>query len=158
MSHTLERKRFRRCATATGFFTGTKEVVSAAPMTTEKFRWDRLTYSSALGYALLVGGLSVGVVLGELRHQFHLSGVIAALHGSTFGFASILAGIFGVKVVDRLGRRTSLATSAVAIATRVAKFFPGPPRHCTLARPPLARIGGALLVDGSPALVQCHHR
>ncbi|MBP9054219.1 MAG: hypothetical protein KBF94_16500, partial [Ilumatobacteraceae bacterium] len=49
------------------------------------FRWDRLTYSSALGYCLLVAGLSVGVVLSELRDEFGISGVVAALHGSTFG-------------------------------------------------------------------------
>jgi hypothetical protein len=61
--------------------------VTATILAPEKFRWDRLTYSSALGYALLVGGLSVGTVLGELRQQFDLSGVIAAMHGSTFGFA-----------------------------------------------------------------------
>ena len=49
-----------------------------------RFRWDRLTYASALGYCMLVAALSVGVVLGELRDQFHLDGVIAALHASTF--------------------------------------------------------------------------
>ena len=37
------------------------------------FRWDRLTYSSALGYCLLVAGLSVGVVLSELRDEFGTS-------------------------------------------------------------------------------------
>ena len=40
--------------------------MSAPPLTTAKFRWDRLTYSSALGYALLAGGQSIGFVLGEL--------------------------------------------------------------------------------------------
>ncbi|MEA3184694.1 MAG: hypothetical protein QOJ74_1171 [Ilumatobacteraceae bacterium] len=132
-------------------------MVNTDQMTTEKFRWDRLTYSSALGYALLVGGLSVGVVLGELRHQFHLSGVIAALHGSTFGFASILAGIFGVRVVDWLGRRTSLATSAVAIASGVTMFCLGPAWPVTLAGTALAGMGGALLVMVMPALISDHH-
>ena len=103
-------------------------------MSTGKFRWDRLTYSSALGYALLVGGLSVGVVLGELRQQFHLSGVVAALHGSTFGFASLVAGIWGVRVVDRLGRRTSLLTAAVAITSGIALFCLGPMWPVTLSR------------------------
>lgn len=126
-------------------------------MTTERFRWDRLTYASALGYALLVGGLSVGVVLGELRHQFHLSGVIAALHGSTFGFASITAGLFGVRVVDRLGRRGSLATAAVAIATGITMFCLGPAWPITLTGTALAGLGGALLVMVMPALISDHH-
>src|SRR6185295_18275387 len=120
-------------------------------------RWDRLTYSSALGYSLLVGGLSVGVVLGELRQQFHLSGVIAALHGSTFGFASLLAGFFGVRVVDRLGRRTSLLVSAVAITCGIAMFCLGPAWPVTLSGTALAGLGGALLVMVMPALISDHH-
>jgi predicted MFS family arabinose efflux permease len=139
------------------FFTGTKESVSATPLVTDRFRWDRLTYSSALGYALLVGGLSVGTVLGELRHQFHLSGVIAALHGSTFGFASLLAGLCGVRVVDRLGRRSSLLVSAVAITSGITMFCLGPAWPVTLAGTALAGTGGALLVMVMPALISDHH-
>ena len=131
--------------------------MNAGGTSTEQFRWDRLTYASALGYALLVCGLSVGVVLGELRHQFHLSGVIAALHGSTFGFASISAGLFGVRVVDRLGRRTSLATSAVALATGIMMFCLGPAWPITLAGTALAGLGGALLVMVMPGLISDHH-
>jgi predicted MFS family arabinose efflux permease len=126
-------------------------------MTAGKFRWDRLTYSSALGYALLVGGLSVGVVLGELRQQFHLSGVIAALHGSTFGFASLAAGVWGVGVVDRLGRRRSLLVSAVTIASGITMFCLGPAWPVTLAGTALAGLGGALLVMVMPALISDHH-
>ena len=72
-----------------------------------RFRWDRLTYASALGYCVLVSGLSVGVVLGELRAQFHINGVIAAMHGSTFGVGLLVSGVWGVGVVDRIGRRTA---------------------------------------------------
>ena len=126
-------------------------------MSTGKFRWDRLTYSSALGYALLVGGLSVGVVLGELRQQFHLSGVIAALHGSTFGFASLVAGIWGVRVVDRLGRRTSLVAAAVAITSGITLFCLGPMWPATLSGTALAGLGGALLVMVMPGLISDHH-
>ena len=131
--------------------------MKATQTTTDRFRWDRLTFASALGYALLVGALSVGVVLGELRHQFHLSGVLAALHGSTFGFASISAGFFGVRVVDRLGRRGSLVTSAVAITTGITMFCLGPAWPITLAGTALAGLGGALLVMVMPALISDHH-
>jgi predicted MFS family arabinose efflux permease len=131
--------------------------VSATPIVTDKFRWDRLTYSSALGYALLVGGLSVGVVLGELRQQFDLSGVIAALHGSTFGFASLAAGIWGVHIVDRLGRRQSLLASAAAITCGITMFCLGPAWPVTLAGTALAGMGGALLVMVMPGLISDHH-
>ncbi|MEP7202064.1 MAG: MFS transporter [Ilumatobacteraceae bacterium] len=131
--------------------------MSATPIVTDKFRWDRLTYSSALGYALLVGALSVGTVLGELREQFDLSGLIAALHGSTFGFASLAAGIWGVHIVDRLGRRQSLLASAVAIACGITMLCLGPAWPVTLAGMALAGMGGALLVMVMPALISDHH-
>ena len=128
--------------------------MSATTIVTDKFRWDRLTYSSALGYALLVGALSVGAVLGELREQFDLSGVIAALHGSTFGFASLAAGIWGVRVVDRLGRRQSLLFSAVAIACGITMFCLGPAWPVTLAGTALGGMGGALLTMVMPGVDQ----
>lgn len=126
-------------------------------MTTDKFRWDRLTYASALGYALLVGALSVGVVLGELRQQFDLSGVVAALHGSTFGFGLLAAGVWGVRVVDRLGRRRSLAMSAAAIAGGITLFCIGPAWPITLTGTALSGLGGALLVMVMPGLISDHH-
>lgn len=141
-----------------GFFTGKQDdVITAESPTSTKFRWDRLTYSSALGYSLLVCGLSVGAVLGELRQEFHISGVIAALHGSTFGIASLLAGFFGVRVVDRLGRRTSLLVSAVAITCGVLMLCLGPVWQVTLAGTALSGLGGALLVMVMPALISDHH-
>ena len=126
-------------------------------MITGKFRWDRLTYSSALGYALLVGGLSVGTVLGELRQQFHLSGVVAAMHGSTFGFASLAAGICGVRVVDHLGRRQSLLVAATAISAGITMLCLGPSWPVTLSGTALAGMGGALLVLVMPAIISDHH-
>ena len=132
--------------------------MSATTLDTDRFRWDRLTYSSALGYALLVGALSVGTVLGELREQFDLSGVVAALHGSTFGFASLAAGIWGVPVVDRLGRRQSLLASAVAIACGITMFCLGPAWPVTLAGTALGGMGGALLTMVMPGLISDHHR
>jgi MFS family permease len=131
--------------------------VSAGDVDIDGFRWDRLTYASALGYALLVSGLSVGVVLGELRQQFDLSGVIAALHGSTFGFGLLAAGLWGVRVVDRLGRRTSLAVSAATIATGIAMFCLGPSWPVTLAGTALSGLGGALMVMVMPGLISDHH-
>lgn len=121
------------------------------------FRWDRLTYSSALGYCLLVAGLSVGVVLGELRDEFHISGVVAALHGSTFGIGLLLAGVFGVKVVDRIGRRRALQLSACGLATGVLLFCIGPSWPITLLGTAFSGVGGALLVMVMPGLISDHH-
>ena len=127
------------------------------PSNTGRFRWDRLTYSSALGYALLAGGQSIGFVLGELRHQFHLSGITAALHGSVFGLTALALGIFGVPVVDRLGRRTSMLVAAVAITCGITTFCVGPAWPVTLAGASLAGLGGALLAVVMPAVIMDHH-
>ncbi|MEP7115003.1 MAG: MFS transporter, partial [Ilumatobacteraceae bacterium] len=131
--------------------------MSASPLTTDRFRWDRLTYASALGYALLVCALSVGVVLGELREQFALSGLVASLHGSTFGFGLLAAGLWGVRVVDRLGRRKALALSATALASGITLFCTGPAWPITLTGTALAGLGGALLVMVMPGLISDHH-
>ncbi len=104
-----------------------------------------------------MGALSVGVVLGELRQQFALSGVVAALHGSTFGFGLLAAGVWGVQVVDRLGRRRSLAMSAAAIAGGITLFCIGPAWPITLTGTALSGLGGALLVMVMPGLISDHH-
>lgn len=131
--------------------------MTAIPSTPIKFRWDRLTYSSALGYALLAGGQSIGFVLGELRHQFHLSGVIAALHGSVFGVTALTLGICGVPVVDLLGRRRSMLVAAIAITLGITTFCLGPVWPLTLGGAGLAGLGGALLAVVMPGLISDHH-
>ena len=131
--------------------------MTAPPLTITKFRWDRLTYASALGYALLASGQSIGFVLGELRHQFHLSGVTAALHGSVFGATALIAGVGGVSVVDRLGRRTSMLVATVAITFGITAFCLGPAWPVTLAGAAIAGLGGALLAVVMPGVINDHH-
>ncbi|MEN9823010.1 MAG: hypothetical protein RLZ04_1436 [Actinomycetota bacterium] len=131
--------------------------VTLADEVPTRFRWDRLTWSSALGYCLLVCGLSVGVVLGELRDEFGISGVIAALHGSTFGVGLIVAGLLGVRLVDLVGRRTALMTSAAMLAGGVAMFCLGPVWPVTLAGTAFSGLGGAFLVMVMPSLISDHH-
>ncbi|MBI4933068.1 MAG: MFS transporter [Actinobacteria bacterium] len=123
-----------------------------------RFRWDRLTYSSALGYCMLVAGLSVGVVLGELRSEFGISGVVAALHGSTFGIGLLVAGVWGVRLVDRIGRRSALQLSVMSIAVGVILFCLGPAWPITLFGTALSGGGGALLVMVMPGVISDHHR
>jgi predicted MFS family arabinose efflux permease len=132
--------------------------VSSTPLITGRFRWDRLTYSSALGYALLAGGQSIGFVLGELRHQFDLSGVTAALHGSVFGVTALTLGVFGVRIVDRLGRRTSMLVAAVMITMGITTFCVGPAWPVTLTGAAMAGLGGALLAVVMPAVISDHHK
>lgn len=132
-------------------------MVSTVVEPTPAFRWDRLTAASALGYCLLVSALSVGVVLGELREQFDISGVIAAMHGSTFGVGLLVSGVWGVGFVDRIGRRQALQLSAAAMLVGIVAFCTGPGWPITLAGTALGGFGGALLVMVMPGLISDHH-
>ena len=132
------------------------QVINSTPQN-PTFRWDRLGVATGLSYCLLVGGLSVGVVLGELREQFSMSGIVAALHGSTFGFALLIVGTLGVALSDRLGRRRVLWTSSVSMTVGVAMLCLGGSWPITLAGTAVAGFGAALLVMIVPGLVSDHY-
>ena len=106
---------------------------------------------------MLVAGLSVGVVLGELRAEFGISGVVAALHGSTFGVGLLISGVWGVRIVDRIGRRTTLMTAAGGVVAGVTLFCVGPAWPITLLGTALSGVSGALLVMVMPGLISDHH-
>lgn len=127
---------------------------AAAPTT---FRWDRLTASSALAYCLLVACLSVGIVLPELRDEFHISGVLAALHGSTFGLGLIGVGIWGVRLLDAVGRRTAFAISTTSMVVGVTLFCVGPAWPITLLGTAISGSGAALLNMVTPGMINDHH-
>ncbi|MEN9643442.1 MAG: hypothetical protein RL238_111 [Actinomycetota bacterium] len=136
---------------------GTTVSVTTTTEAPTRFRWDRLTYASALGYCMLVAGLSVGVVLGEIREEFELNGVVAALHGSTFGIGLLAAGVWGVPLVDRIGRRRALLAAVTAIGLGVTLFCLGPAWPITLFGTALSGGGGALLVMVMPGIISDHH-
>lgn len=125
--------------------------------TSSTFRWDRLTVASTLGYCLLVATLSVGVVLGELRNEFGLSGVVAALHGSTFGFGLLLVGVRGVAVVDRIGRGAAFRGSGVLLVSGLVLFCAGNAWPVTLLGTALSGLGGAMFVMVMPGVISDHH-
>lgn len=132
-------------------------MLTAPEVAPSRFRWDRLTYASAVGYAVLVCALSIGVVLGELREQFHLSGVVAALHGSTFGIGLLVSGAFGVRAIDRVGRRTAMIIAVSLVGVGVTVFVLGPAWPVTLAGTVMSGLGGALLVMLMPGIISDHH-
>lgn len=131
--------------------------MTPTPAAPTRFRWDRLTYSSALGYSLLVASLSVGIVLGELRDEFGLNGTVAALHGSTFGIGLLVSGVWGVRLVDRVGRRAALLGAAVSMTFGVTIFCLGSAWPVTLAGTACSGGGAAVLVLVMPGLISDHH-
>ena len=121
------------------------------------FRWDRLTAASALCYCLMVSALGVGVVLGELRDEFGINGVVAALHGSTYGFALLVMGAFGVRLVDRIGRHAALQLAVTSLVSGVGLFCIGPSWPITLTGTVFSGFGAALLVMVMTGVISDHH-
>jgi len=131
--------------------------VTADSARRDSFRWDRLTVTLALVYCMLICGFSVGVVLGELRAEFGINGVVSALHGSTFGMGLVVAGLAGVRIVDRLGRRRVLEASVLLELVGVTLFVTGRSWPITLGGTVLAGLGAALVVVVMPGLISDHH-
>lgn len=131
--------------------------MSAATDQPTSFRWDRLTIAAAASFCMLVSALSTSLVLPELRDQFHINGVVSALHGSTFGIGLIFFGMFGVRVVARLGRRRAVLLSILAIAVGVTAFVFGPAWPITLGATVVSGFGAALMVMAMPGIINDHH-
>lgn len=122
-----------------------------------RFQWDRLTVATVMGYCMLICSMSVGVVFGELRDEFDLSGVITALHGSTFGIGLLLMGSIGVALVDRIGRRATVITAFSLITLGVGVFCAGRAWPVTLTGAAISGLGGAIWVMVVPGIISDHH-
>lgn len=125
--------------------------------TTDRVRWDRLTVTMVLAFFVLVAGLSVGLVLGELRDELGLSGVVAAAHGSTFGAGLLLMGAAGARLVDRVGRVVAFWSTCAVIVLGVAILCVGRQWWVTLVGTAVAGVACALLVLLAPGIVADHH-
>jgi predicted MFS family arabinose efflux permease len=124
---------------------------------TDRVRWDRLTVTMVLAFFVLVAGLSVGLVLGELRDELGLSGVVAAAHGSTFGLGLLLMGAVGARLVDRVGRVVAFWSTCAVIVVGVAILCVGRQWWVTLVGTAVAGVACALLVLLAPGIVADHH-
>lgn len=121
------------------------------------FHWDRLTVAVVTGYCMQICAVSAGVVFGELRAEFGISGVVTALHGSMFGLGLLVMGATGVRIIDRLGRRTTIAASFGLVVVGVAVFCVGHAWQLTLLGTAVSGFGGALWVMAVPGIVSDHH-
>jgi MFS family permease len=127
------------------------------PGTPPTFRWDRLTVTCVLSIGLVIPGLSIGLVLGELRADLGLSGVVSAAHGSAFGVGLLLVGTLGLPVIARMGRPAAFWTSCALVATGVTILCLGNSWPVTLAGTALAGFACAALILLMPGIVADHH-
>lgn len=134
------------------------EPESTAAAGPSAFSYDRLTVTCVVSFCLLVAGLSSGVVLGELRDELDLSGVVATAHGSMFGVGLLVVGAFGLGVVARLGRPRSFWAACAAIAVGVGLLCIGRHPVVTLTGCLISGFAAAVLVMLMPGILADHHR
>jgi MFS family permease len=114
---------------------------------------DRLLLLCSLSFLLLVAGLSVGIVLGELRDEFGIGGFVAAAHGSTFGVGLLLCATFGLPLIERVGRAATFWWSCIGITAGITLLCVGPAWPITLAGCALSGVACAMLVLLMPGII-----
>lgn len=112
---------------------------------------------SALGYCMLASAVSIGITLGELRTQLHLSGTLTALHGSSFGIGMVLAGLFGNQVVRRFGRPRVFWVACASVMVGVVLFCVGSVVSVTLLGATIGGLAAATIAMVQPGLIADHH-
>lgn len=114
---------------------------------------DRLLLVCILSFLLLVAGLSVGIVLGELRDEFGLSGVVTASHGSTFGVGLLLSAVFGLPIIERVGRSRVFWGACIGIGVGIVLLCLGPAWPVTLLGTSISGVTCAVLVMLMPGIL-----
>ena len=120
------------------------------------FRYDRFTVTCVMSFGLLVAGLSTGVILGELREELDLSGVVATAHGSMFGVGLLVVGAFGLPLVARVGRALVFWSSCAAIAGGIGLLCLGHVAPLTLTGCLISGFACAMLVMLMPGILADH--
>ncbi|HMR67273.1 MAG TPA: MFS transporter, partial [Anaerolineae bacterium] len=81
-------------------------VTSASTRSFTRTQLTWLVYFMLAYYSFMINGL--GPVMPFLRTELRLSFTLSSLHYSAFALGMVLAGLFGDRVVRRLGRRRGL--------------------------------------------------
>ena len=110
-----------------------------------------------MAYCVMVTGLSIGLVFGELRSQLRLDATVTALHGSTFGVGMLVAGLAGNRIVAAFGRARVFWVACASVTTGLMIFCAGQVVAVTLAGATISGFAGAAIVMVMPGLVADHH-
>jgi MFS family permease len=113
----------------------------------------RVIVVMSLAYALLSCSLSAQVALPEIRRTIPMSDVVTSLHGSFFGWALLVGGLFFSKLSARVGRSRFLALGVVGLAGGAVLFATGHVVVQTLAGAAITGVSGAILVITVPGLI-----
>jgi MFS family permease len=124
----------------------------------ERFRRDAVTQ---LTYAML--GLwgfllyALGPALPELRRELDVSRAVVSLHATLIAIGGIAVGLFGDRVMTRLGRRRAFWLAAGTVAASAAALALGHTLALTLPAALAMGVAGALAVSLVQATLADHH-
>ncbi len=107
----------------------------------------------SVSYALLACGLSVTVALPELRRSVPMSDTVTSLHGSFFGWALLLLGLFGSRVMVWFGNLRMLLAGTAAVGLGALLFGSAHVVAQSLSGGALIGLGGAAVVTAIPGMV-----
>lgn len=107
----------------------------------------------SLAYALLACALSAQVALPEIRRTIPMTDIVTSLHGSFFGWALLVGGLFGSRLVGAFGRSRFLAMGVLGLGAGAVLFATGHVVAQTLAGAALSGASGAVIVITVPGLV-----
>ena len=113
----------------------------------------RVIVVMSLAYALLSCSLSAQVALPEIRRTIRMTDVVTSLHGSFFGWALLLGGLFFSRLSASIGRARFLALGVFGLFAGAGLFATGHVVAQTLAGAALSGLSGAILVITIPGLI-----
>jgi fucose permease len=99
----------------------------------------------------------LGPIMPFLRTELHLDYTTASLHFSAFALGSVLLGLFGDRVVGRIGRRAALWGGAFGMAAGAVILISSPSAFGTIPAAFAMGLLGALLLIASQALLSDTH-
>jgi fucose permease len=125
---------------------------------TTGFRRDRVTWASYLALALFSYFLSIqGNIIPFLRDEFALSYRVVSLHPAALAAGLIVCGLFGERVVARLGRDGALALAVAGICGGAMLLGLAPTAAVSIAGCLLIGAPGGLVLVVVPAALAERH-
>jgi fucose permease len=125
---------------------------------TTGFRRDRVTWASYLALALFSYFLSIqGNIIPFLRDEFALSYRVVSLHPAVLAAGLIVCGLFGERVVARLGRDGALALAVAGICGGAMLLGLAPTAAVSIAGCLLIGAPGGLVLVVVPAALAERH-
>ena len=126
---------------------------SATGLERDRLSW--MLYLSVATYGYFLYGVGVSVPL--LRDELHISRSEAGLHGTALACGSVIAGLWGARLIARFGRDVVLWTGSAMMCVGVVTFCAGQVAAVTLLGALVAGSGGSLLLNIVNAVMMDRH-